>query len=445
MIAKPQATPSVDQPPVESLAGDSPCDAAVPFWVTACVRLQPPQRKNGSTVDSAADKVLTAVQVLMADRLKAVGDAAVVLDRTKISRWCGYDSPKKAGWIFDYLVLIGFLVIEQQYIQGRRGRGADTFTVFAQPPAGFVGPRTYAELDRALADPTFPRSLFVAAPKTRRSGSWFPGGHQDPDLGSQVGAKTTKPAGQGLDSRLGTKTTDLGSQVGTKTTKPAGQHLGSHLGTFSQIDRRSSISEGEIEDRSIEPVPGRSAQPPATGQDEALAGEVRELVRQLPWEEWARLREVKFRLTTADADLVQEAVCEAVTSGGITLEMALEIGQAAVSEAKTAPAKYVIDAFSKHLRRWVRRLAVEPMAAEPLPLLASAAPLPRRRGPGAPAAAASAAVTAGPQDAPPAVPEWLPECLTCDAREGERFPSARTITGEDGRERRCPDCLPPVA
>lgn len=398
---------------LDAVAGESPVDATVPFWITACVRLQPPRRRNGSAVDSAADKVLTAVQVLIADRVKTSDDVAVVLDRTKVARWCGYDSSKKAVWIFDYLVSIGFLMIEQHYVRGHKGRSPDTFFVFTQAPSGYVGPRTYAELDQALAAPAGPRLLFGATPTNPRSTSRGPGGNQDPDLGAHLGTKTDKPAVQRLGAQVGTKTGDLGTQVGTKTTEPAGQGLDAQVGPFLQIDRRSSISEGEIEERSTERFVPEDEPPAAaaTGVDEAS---VRDLVRRLPWARWATARGMTWRLNQADADLVHAAICAAIAEAGISLEQATEIALAALAEAKTNPVGYVTDAFGKYLRRRLRSLRYEPLADDPLPL-----------------------TPVNGRDAD--TERVLPACSTCGAREGDRRHD-RVI---DGPPRRiCPVCHP---
>lgn len=187
-------------------------------------------------------------------------------------------------------------------------------------------------------------------------------------------------------------------------------------------------------------MPGGAAKPPATGQDERQVAAVREVVRRLPWGEWAKLRNPEWRLTPADADEVQAAICKAMASTGITLDQVAAIGQAALSEAQSdQPITYVTNAFTKHLARRVRALAVEPLADNPLPLLGTAksqvsAPKPAKPGKGA---------GSEPDEVATAKPV-LPACSTCRAEEGETYPSARTVTGADGREQRCPDCLPPA-
>ena len=187
-------------------------------------------------------------------------------------------------------------------------------------------------------------------------------------------------------------------------------------------------------------MPGGTAKPPATGQDERQVAAVREVVRRLPWGEWAKLRNPEWRLTPVDADAVQGAICEAMASTGITLDQVAAIGQAALSEAQSdQPVTYVTNAFTKHLTRRLRALAVEPLADNPLPLLATAkpqasAPKPAKSGKDA---------AAGPDEAAPTKPV-LPACPTCEAREGEGL-GGRTVVGDDGRHRPCPDCRPAAA
>lgn len=135
----------------EAVAGVFPADASVPFWITACVRLQPPRRRNGAEITaSLANSVFPAVQALIADRGAAGQAGGTPLDRDRIVRWCGLGAVTKAGWLFDYLEMIGFLTIECHYNMPGQGRAPDTFTCSVTPPASYVGPRTFDELCRAL-------------------------------------------------------------------------------------------------------------------------------------------------------------------------------------------------------------------------------------------------------------------------------------------------------
>lgn len=415
---------------IESVAGDSPLDAPVPFWVTACVRLTPPTRSNGSTVGPPADKVLTAVQVLMADRVRTADDTAVELNRSKIARWCGYDSPKKAAWILDYLSAIGFLQIEQHYVPGRRGRAADTFTVFSQPPLAFIGPRDYAQLDRALCEPTPPRTLFAATPRRPRAASQVPGGTPNRPIGSQVDTQTGKTAGQRLDHQPGTNTAEFGSQVGTETHETAGQGLDHRPGTFLRSDRSISFGDGS---GSIEPVPGRAAEPPATGRsDDGAAAELVSLVRRLGWREWADRHDTAFVLNAVQAAEIRKAIGAAIAARRCTLVEAELIAVSALAEAKTNPARYVAQSFGpRHLERRLRTLLAEPLDENPLPL------------PALPAAASAKPAKRAAAPAPAPTPPDLPACDTCGAAEDA---TSRWVESEDGRGVvPCPDCRPRAA
>jgi hypothetical protein len=404
-------------------------------------------------MEAAADKVLTAAQVLIADRTRGHGDAAVKLDRDLVATICGYSSSKKCGWIFDYLESIGFLVIQRHYATPGRGRQADTFVTFDETPANYVGPRTYAELARALRDPERPlaATLFLDQDlQPRRSDRQSPHGNHRAGSASPDGDHQSEPqypdgnfgpvsAGQ-LDSpHMGTIRPNQGAQMGTLVGESAGHPEQPHGGTFTsdQIDLLSP--RGERGGRSIEPVPGGAAKPPATGMDERRTAAVRELVRRLPWDEWAKRREAKLRLTQGDADVVHAAICEAMASAGITLDQAAAVGLAALAEAKSNPVGYVADAFRKHLARRLRALAVEPLSDSPLPLPGKKP----QAGPQLADQQHKGAAAANPDVGKPAKPV-LPACATCGAREGEDW-NFRTVPGDDGRERPCPACLPAAA
>lgn len=205
------------------------------------------------------------------------------------------------------------------------------------------------------------------------------------------------------------------------------------MGTFLRSDR-SSISEGEIED-SIEPVPGGTAEPPATGLDEAWLAEVREVVRSFPVNAWYVKRGQRQELSISDTDRLQAAVVDAIARTSMTLEHARKIGQAAVSEAKKFPVRYTEQAFNEtNLPKWLARIAPEPEARSPLPLLDLAPEVSRPTSAKRPAGR-DVVVD---QPAVPSASVRPAKCGTCrapaEAAWNERFVAA---TGEP-----CPDCYP---
>ena len=394
-------------------------------------------------------------------------DQAPTLDREYLAYAAGLSRADQTRPFLQELQDIGFLVIAPPRVNprtGKQSRGSngrplpDRFAINLEPPAEYAGPRNLTEFhthflgDRQAAYQVAKetgkrvRAGNVAIRRTEFARTRTP----------QVNGDTTT-VGQGLKRDTGTlgqagfpqvigDTTGIGSGRQAVTQEPwvkQGFRRSSvtqpELGHL-QIDQRSSISEGEIEDRSIEPVPGGAAQPPATGMDERQAAEVRELVRQLPWIRWAELRGTKFQLMQGDADVLQAAICEAMASAGITLDQAAEVGRAALGEAKTNPVGYVTDAFRRHLPRRLRALAVEPLADNPLPLPGTPDPQVSGSKPGKQGKGPAAAV---PDDGEKPKPE-LPACTTCDCGEGEEVGN-RTVVGADGRHRRCPDCRPAAA
>ncbi|WP_224389023.1 hypothetical protein [Pseudonocardia sp. ICBG1293] len=182
--------------------------------------------------------------------------------------------------------------------------------------------------------------------------------------------------------------------------------------------------------------------------DVSLGVEAREVVRRLPWVAWAQARgKTGWRLTPADADQVQAAICEAVSVHGLSLVEAAVIGQAALSEAKGAPVVYVVNAFTRHLARRRRALTAEPLAETPLPLLD---PPVRRDGPQRRSQRPEQATQDQPAAAgvdPVSVPEQVETsessaaCGMCEARAGDGA-VMRTVDGGDGRCVPCPACRP---
>lgn|SRR5690606_6264368 len=127
----------------------------------------PPRGRTGKPRPEA-DKVLTAVQMLLADARGGHGDSRVQLDRDRLAALIGYAKTQNVAWVLDYLVQIGFLRIERHYEPGRRGRHPDTFVVCDEPPASYAGPRTFAELVDAIGR-NWPDGvdLFVPVTSTR--------------------------------------------------------------------------------------------------------------------------------------------------------------------------------------------------------------------------------------------------------------------------------------
>ncbi|WP_431910030.1 hypothetical protein [Amycolatopsis thermoflava] len=425
----------------EATAGDSPTDVSIPFWITACVRLQPPKRRDGTKITaSLANAIFPAVQALIADRLRTEGSAEAPLSRDRIARRCGLGDAKKAGWLFDYLELIGFLRIHRHYAAPGRGRAVDTFTVFVRPPLNYVGPHTHAELEQALDRPDRELASILFVGETAGHAEGAGSGTFRADQGSESGTLVGETAGHAEGAGSGTFRADQGSESGTLVGETAGHAEGAGSGTILQIDR-SSISEREIEG-SIEPVPGGSAEPPATGWDESVVAAVRKQVRRLPWRKWAKVKlgVADYQLMAHDADQVQNAMCAAMTRDGITLEQATEVARHALAEAK-GPV-YVVRAFEpKKLGEWLRRLEAEPLAEDTLPLPGVAKAQVSQPKPDKQQVTESAAANPDRGEPPKRV---LPACPTCEAREGEGL-GGRTVVGDDGRHRPCPDCRPVAA
>jgi hypothetical protein len=433
--------------PTQVVAGDSPTAAEVPFWITACTRLQPPRRRNGAEVTaSLANAVFPAVQALIADRLRTTDEESTQLNRDRIARRCGLGDAKKAGWLFDYLELIGFLRVQRHFAGVGRGRSTDTFKIFTRPPLNYVGPLTHAELERALdqSDQAVTGILFVGEPAGQTQGAGF--GTFCGDQGAESRTLVEEPAGQTQGAGFGTFCGDQGAESRTLVEEPAGQTQGDQSGTFSQIDR-SSISEREIEG-SMEPVPGGTAKPPATGQEAAVRAAVRELVLQLPWAAWAqRHGQADFEFTEDDLHLVASAIAEAMSSTGMTLEQAGKIGQTALAEATSKPVAYLAGkngAFRPpKLARRLRALRTVRLSDTPLPLpefgdLAAAGA--RARGVGR--AGGQPAAKAPPAGPGPSMGGPCEECgATADTPMGERL-----VPGPEGRDMFCPRCKPrPIA
>ncbi|WP_226351915.1 hypothetical protein [Pseudonocardia sp. ICBG601] len=452
--------------------GESPTVGAVPFWVTACLLFDPPPV-------AAANSVSTAVAVLMAAAVRVHGDLMVKLSPTRLALLCGYERPEKAKWITDYLQRIGFLQVMDGGVNAATGRrqarrdGAgraieNEFVVFPSAPEHYRGPRSLAELDRWISADIDaaeqapgrggrrsgrPRSVSIR----RRTLFAVPAGqgHTPARGDGAVGLPPARgegsiSAGQAHPPRGGDGCSPFPPARGGGGVC-AGQALPPARGVL-QIERSSiSLEEREIEE--IEPVPGGSAPPPATGPAAAagagvgLGGvgvavverpaallatavedpavrvpveQVRGLVRRLPWAAWAALRRPGWRPSTADADQVQAAITEAITGHGITLDQATEIGQAALSEAKgPQPVTYLVNAFTRHLSRRLRALDVEPLDDTPLPLLTpteGSEPFsrPQKRSPGQAKAVAAAAAQQAVQGARAALRDRGAGCAACD-------------------------------
>ncbi|GAA0645794.1 hypothetical protein GCM10010174_81030 [Kutzneria viridogrisea] len=367
------------------------------------------------------------------------GDQAPTLDRERVAYHVGIGRADKLAPVLDELVAIGFLTIYSggvDPITGKRRQRRDSqgrpipdrFSITLHPPVGYVGPSNLTEADIEFAcDRDAAYEAAKDAGKRVRAGNitihrTSVGRHIKPQV-----SPDTQIRGQAAGADPG-----IGGQLTFPQVSPDTQIRG-HL----QIDR-SSISEREIEG-SIEPVPGGAAQPPATGKDEALLAQVRRLVARIPWAPWAKRQEVQYQFNLMDARLVAEPIYAAIAANRLTIEQAELIGPAALNEVTRSakPADYVASAFGVHLDKWLDRITPVLPEEDLLPL------------PGVPAAAPSGPGRDKRQGPRPATTEpdggeepkrVLPACATCRAEENEHYPSARTVTGADGREVPCPDC-----
>ena len=303
---------------MEVHAGDSPVHAAVPFWVTACVRLAPPVGRTGKPTESA-DKIVTAAQVLLADRVRVEGEDRVLADRHTLARFLGYGRSDKARWVTDYLESIRFLVIKDQE-QDKRGRRRnrmdpntgravpDQWSVREQPPLGYAGPRSFAELRDALAEERVWTldELFVSV-------------QVSPGPSREGPREASSPSREGLDS------------------KPQVSSSPSREGPL-EGERERTLFESSLP-RSIK----ASAPPPATGgpDDDALNQQVRdEVVRQMPWRKHGHV------LTLADEQRLVPVMAAAIRDHGLTLAQVREHALFKLGKAKSNPISYLCDGFS---------------------------------------------------------------------------------------------------
>ncbi|MFE5565977.1 hypothetical protein ACFQ68_13405 [Amycolatopsis japonica] len=186
----------------------------------------------------------------------------------------------------------------------------------------------------------------------------------------------------------------------------------------------------------MEPVPGGTAKPPATGKDEPTLAEVREVVRSFPINAWyARAGQLQLFLSEPDTDRLLAAVLDAMRRTSITLEQVQQVGQAAVSEAKKVPVRYAEQAFSEaNLPKWLARITPEPEARNPLPLLDLA---PEVSAPTSAKRPAGRDVVAD-QPAAPKAPVRAAKCGTCRA-PAEALWNERLVPATNEP---CPDCFP---
>ena len=296
-----------DDRPVEA-EWPSPTSLDVPVWVLACVRLLPPEGR-GSNVD----KVLTVAAALSADRVKTSAEERVPLTRDTIGKVAGYSGKqagKKAGWIVDYLIEIGFLRIYRRYQAESGHRDGDRLTVHPLGRPNYVGPRSYAELYQALTgSPWTWDDMFSQA------------------LGSHPGTLADSPRFRG--GNLGVET--------------AGQALGSESGTFLEGSFASEGSEAKLPSEASE----RGAASLRAAGDATLDARLRELVRDAPW------AAMGHTIREGELDELVPVITAAMSERELSLVSVQERLDVAVANLTSpSPAgriRYVVGAFTTHL------------------------------------------------------------------------------------------------
>ena len=323
-----------DDRPVEA-EWPSPTSLDVPVWVLACVRLLPPEGR-GSNVD----KVLTVAAALSADRVKTSAEERVPLTRDTIGKVAGYSGKqagKKAGWIVDYLIEIGFLRIYRRYQAESGHRAGDRLTVHPQGRPNYVGPRSYAELYQALTgspwtwDDMFSQAL-GSHPGTLADSPRFRGGN--------LGVET---AGQALGSESGTLADSPRFRGGNLGVETAGQALGSESGTFLEGSFASEGSEAKLPSEASE----RGAASLRAAGDATLDARLRELVRDAPW------AAMGHTIREGELDELVPVITAAMSERELSLVSVQERLDVAVANLTSpSPAgriRYVVGAFTTHL------------------------------------------------------------------------------------------------
>jgi hypothetical protein len=409
MVYATSSDTSVNEP-MRLVAGDSPKSSEIPAWVTACVRFMPPQR-NGKDA-AAADKVLTAVHYFMAALVPVHGDLALIPNRQRLALWCGYERFDKVAWVLNYLVEIGFLRIFDGGVDeiGRRKPRRDPktgqpipneYVVYTEPPRHYRGPRTFAELDALITS-----DIEEAVDKDRAAGR--NGRPRSVQLRRRelfgVSAGQTEPPRGGQPS----PTAESSGVSAGQTEPPRGGRL--------KEGKREGEKDPTGPSRLTEGATAGPATPSAAPQESAVADEVRELVRRLPWDHYGH------DLRRKEAVQVGLAIQAAMDSCGLTLDEAREHALHALA---VSPERKV-----QKLAGWVAGAFREENLLEPL----SDDPFP-------PLAAPVAAEPEAPLVADPASPVRLSACSTCRTPEGGRRPQ-RVVPREGGRSAPCPECRP---
>lgn len=405
-------------------AGESPDCASVPFWVTACVRLAPPRRPSGEAMDTAADKVLTAAQVLVASQIRGYDRAEVTPDTALIARMVGYSRADRARWILDYLQEIGFLRVVDGGVRADGVRMArhdtatgrkitNTYVVHQRPPRHYRGPRTLAELATALS--------YAAGDGTPVAGLFA-----EPQVGTYTAhegdTRQTYPADAGdtKDPQLDAYTPSAGTGPATYPTH-AGSSTNPQVATYpadaGSLDReREGTPSREFPpsiEESREAGSGRPAKPADPGT--SPSGRAWDVIVRLPWPAGGRPTRHEAAVL---AELVDAAIAHELTYGEL----------------------------AEHLRGRLNRVRAGGNAIAYVrgALAPERLPVPTPTEPDAPATGHTD--TAGPAAArcssSDRLPPRLPACSVCGAEEGAPK-NHRIVETADGRETWC-ECYRPT-
>ena len=290
-----------DRRPIRARAGESPDRIDLPIWVDACIALDAP--RSGP----AKFAVYPVARALMASRVAARGDEAVQLNRSKLARWAGISRADNASWILKFLQRIGFIEIHSSW--SPNGRACDVFDVFTAPPANYIGPMTYAELDMAIEaqDKGQPVALF--------------------DSGLRRSEPTPENAGVAERDTLRTQ--------GLRRSEPTPENAGVALNKEASLLRNRSEAK-----RDAARFAGADAVAP---EEDPLTTEVHDLVRRLPWER-TKLGRLPNVMREAYEDLVP-AIAAVVREGRLTLDEARNIALTKIREGRVKSVRYLVGAF----------------------------------------------------------------------------------------------------